>query len=254
MLSFAFDDGNVSQLKDIYPILRKFGFCATFYVIAERIGFPGRLDFDDLRLLESEGNEIGSHSLTHRSLTRLASEEIEKEANGSLQVLRRFRVRSFAYPFGNYDDRVLGVVRRYYESARSYRASVTVSNKPQSLQRYALDSFPIEGEFAPLIDINSEHCILPQQSILLPDDWLILTLHGRTSINRFSIRSALKPSNLNHDQVRAHLRDIRNRLAAITYKPEICFTEKLDRFLTRIEELGIPVVTVSQGLERFSHH
>jgi peptidoglycan/xylan/chitin deacetylase (PgdA/CDA1 family) len=251
LFTFSFDDGNASQLREIYPVLRKFGFRATFYIIGNRIGLPDRLNFEDLRMLEKEGNEIGSHSLSHRPLTGLGQKELEHEVVGGFQALREFNARSFSYPFGRYDCRVLGMVSRHCESARSYCSKAIVGNKKSDLRRYALQSFPIEGPCQGLIDLDSENCILSEQSALRSYDWFILTLHGQTSLGS-GLRTALRRSNLSRDQARAYISGIRRRLLPSERESEQPFTAMLESFCARLQRLGLPVATVSKGLKEFS--
>lgn len=255
LFTFTFDDGKLSQIRDIYPALKKHGFRATFYIIGDKIGFPGRLGYDDLLLLESEGNEIGSHSLSHRPLTKLSIRDVEKEASESLRVLRRFRVKSFAYPFGRYDKRVLEAVSRYYDSAKSYDANAMVSNTRSDLRRYELKSFSVEDILRPLIDVGSNECIL-SQPILRSDGWFIFTFHGKSSLNLSSVRAAFKPSNLNYDQVRSYFNYARTTfsLSSIRSKPESSVASKLDSFCASVKRLGIPVATISEALDYYPGH
>jgi peptidoglycan/xylan/chitin deacetylase (PgdA/CDA1 family) len=248
LLSFTLDDGNVSQIKEIYPIFKKHGFRATFYVVGNWLGRPGKLNLADLELLESDGNEIGSHSLNHRPLTKLGTVDLENEVIGSLQALDDFRVMSFAYPFGLYNDQALRAVSRHYSSARAYDTQVML-NTANNFQRYALNSISLEGKSECLFDVASNHSVLSRCSIVKSNDWLILTLHGRTSFNMHTVRAALNPSNMNFRQVLAYGHDLQARLS-ISRGRLRSFLGKLDLFCEAVERLDIPVVTVSEGLAR----
>jgi peptidoglycan/xylan/chitin deacetylase (PgdA/CDA1 family) len=78
--------------------------------------------WEDLRELDPRVVTIGAHTLTHPILTTLPPAEAEQEIAGSQRVLqaRLHRpVRLFAYPNGDVDRAVHGIVRRYFDAAVS---------------------------------------------------------------------------------------------------------------------------------------
>ena len=54
-LSFAFDDGNSSDVEFALPILSEHGISARFFVLAGRLGQPGYLDAEDVARLYHAG-------------------------------------------------------------------------------------------------------------------------------------------------------------------------------------------------------
>jgi peptidoglycan/xylan/chitin deacetylase (PgdA/CDA1 family) len=78
------------------------------------------MDWDDLRRLDRDLIELGSHSYSHTMLQGLPSERLEQEIAMSRDVLAAATARpivSFCYPDGCFDDRTLAVVRRCYAQA-----------------------------------------------------------------------------------------------------------------------------------------
>jgi peptidoglycan/xylan/chitin deacetylase (PgdA/CDA1 family) len=72
------------------------------------------MQFQELVSLSKEGHEIGSHSLSHEILTSLDDDEITREIHDSKTQLESglgSSVRSFCYPNGDYDSRVLDSIR-----------------------------------------------------------------------------------------------------------------------------------------------
>lgn len=61
----TFDDGGISALTEIAPVLGRRGWKAHFFMTTGCIGAPGFLDADGLRALAAEGHVIGSHTVTH---------------------------------------------------------------------------------------------------------------------------------------------------------------------------------------------
>ncbi|MDW8059339.1 MAG: polysaccharide deacetylase family protein [Thermomicrobium sp.] len=104
----TFDDGTRSQLLAARALAAR-NMTATFFVV------PGRsaLGPTELRELRSMGHEIGSHSMTHRLLTRLADGDVRWEAEASRVRLEQWLgapVRFFAYPGGDWNGRVAGII------------------------------------------------------------------------------------------------------------------------------------------------
>jgi peptidoglycan/xylan/chitin deacetylase (PgdA/CDA1 family) len=64
------------------------------------------MTLDEARECARAGIEIGGHTRSHPSLARVGAEECEGEIRGGVEDLRRegFRVRAFAYPFGEGRD------------------------------------------------------------------------------------------------------------------------------------------------------
>jgi peptidoglycan/xylan/chitin deacetylase (PgdA/CDA1 family) len=119
-VSLSFDDGHSTQYNAYYPVMADQGVRATFYVITSRIGARGHLTWTQLSDLSQEGNEIGSHTHTHPHLTELSSEALERELSRSAELLRSVGCRTLAYPYGEYDPKVIRCAEKLYFAARGY--------------------------------------------------------------------------------------------------------------------------------------
>ncbi len=111
----TFDDGMVSVLQNALQPLARHQFRAIQFLVA---GFLGRrnewdvpkgdvpeklMDPAQVRDWLAAGHDIGSHSMTHRNLRRLAAAEAREEIAASKKALEdRFGVpiAHFAYPYG----------------------------------------------------------------------------------------------------------------------------------------------------------
>lgn len=84
--------------------------------------------WDEIRGLADEGHEIGGHSVSHALLPQLGDDELEAELEGckaTLEAQLGRKVRSFAYPNGDHDDRVASATRRAgYDNAVTTRAGL----------------------------------------------------------------------------------------------------------------------------------
>ena len=114
----TFDDGLRTALTDVAPLLARLGVRATFYVSPglfgkqhwQVSGDEGRLlDADDAKALVEAGMELGSHTMSHPDLRKLSDEDLASELEESKAAIEKITggpCRTFAYPYGLYDDRV----------------------------------------------------------------------------------------------------------------------------------------------------
>jgi peptidoglycan/xylan/chitin deacetylase (PgdA/CDA1 family) len=125
-----FDDGRKSQFTQAKPILDKYGFKATFYVVCNYIGKKGGyMDWNEIKTLHKEGHDIGSHSMNHVRLEKLSKKNVEYEVGQSKKCLQDHGInaKSFAYPFdsGSDDKTVINIVAKYYDLARTASSPIT---------------------------------------------------------------------------------------------------------------------------------
>ena len=99
----TFDDGWYDGYVYAFPIMRKYGFVGTFYVITSRINSADFLSTQELQTLEAAGNDIGNHTVNHTSLATVsvsqATQEVEK-ASEQIAAAIGHRPVSLAYPMG----------------------------------------------------------------------------------------------------------------------------------------------------------
>lgn len=124
-VAITFDDGSRNVLEHALGPLTMHGFTATEFIVAGLIG--GRNEWDarhgdapvplmdaaQIRDWLAAGHAIGSHSLTHRNLTRCTGAEAREEIFASKQRLEDtfgVPVRNFCYPHGRSDARVRDLV------------------------------------------------------------------------------------------------------------------------------------------------
>jgi peptidoglycan/xylan/chitin deacetylase (PgdA/CDA1 family) len=110
----TFDDGDADMVMNGLPILQKYNFVATAFLIVTWIDAPEYITSDQVHSLINAGWEIGSHSMSHIDLTQNKG-SIEYEIGQSMATLNQkfgLDVRSFAYPFGMIDSDVANAVSR----------------------------------------------------------------------------------------------------------------------------------------------
>jgi peptidoglycan/xylan/chitin deacetylase (PgdA/CDA1 family) len=114
----TFDDGLLDGLTTVGPLLRDRGLPATFFVCPGLLGgqheliagAPGRLlTAEQVRELAAQGFELGAHSMTHPDLRGLDDGALRTEVRGSKEAVEDLTgrpCRTFAYPYGLFDERV----------------------------------------------------------------------------------------------------------------------------------------------------
>ncbi len=131
-VSFTFDDGLSSDLTRAAPILAKYNFPGTAYIITNCVGSSGTcpanprtsyLTWAQITALHEQYNwEIGSHTASHPSLTNLSPARQEAEMSNSKQVLSKhgFNAVGFASPYGDYTPQTIALSAKYYQSHRGF--------------------------------------------------------------------------------------------------------------------------------------
>ncbi len=112
----CFDDGPETQYTYALPLLRKYSYTATFFLFTNAIGRRHYLNWDQVIELSSEGMQIGCHSRFHPYLTKVNNEnKLWDEIAGAKERLEARLgkpVTAYAYPFGQYNEHVVDLVKK----------------------------------------------------------------------------------------------------------------------------------------------
>ena len=135
------DDGWGSAYRIAYPILRKYGYPYTLFIQTDLINSAYKtLDWDQIREMQKNSNlSIGSHSKTHRDLSKPKSREsfkkyifsIKQELKQSKEIiLQETGVDPvyFAYPYGATNQFVIDLMKD-----TGYSAGFTIIREPNSI-------------------------------------------------------------------------------------------------------------------------
>jgi len=120
LVSITFDDGDVTQYTNARPLLNQYNEPSTYYIISGDLRKTGYMNASQIAQLQQEGNQIGSHTVTHPFLTSLTTTQLTNELKNSKNKLQGLygSVMDFATPYGYYNDTVLRYIRKYYHSNR----------------------------------------------------------------------------------------------------------------------------------------
>ena len=102
----TFDDGSETVLTTALPIMQKYNFTGTAYIVHNYIGITNYMDADQIRELYFNGWEIGSHSISHVNLTERTDRQRDEivDSRQKLQGELGTPILTFAYPFGAYNE------------------------------------------------------------------------------------------------------------------------------------------------------
>jgi peptidoglycan/xylan/chitin deacetylase (PgdA/CDA1 family) len=128
----TFDDGYESVYREAFPILQALGWPATVFLIAGSVStfdddarLPTwkerrMLSWGQVREMHRAGIAMGGHTQSHPHLTHLTEDEIAAELVGSKRAIEEAlgsSIRSFAYPYGEYDPRCRAIASQHFGCA-----------------------------------------------------------------------------------------------------------------------------------------
>lgn len=134
----TFDDGHKDNYTYVYPVLKKYGFTATIFLISRLMGKEAiweeankreethpLLSWEEAREMSQDGITFGSHTCTHPHLTEVSPEQARCEITESKREIEsglKRPVNFFCYPFGDFNEQIRQMVKE-----AGYLGACTVS-------------------------------------------------------------------------------------------------------------------------------
>ena len=135
VLTMSYDDGTHDDRR-LVEIFNKYGIRGSFHLISSRLGTPNCVAREEVATLY-KGHEVSSHTLNHLWNTKFASENVIYESiedRRDLESLCGYVVRGMSYPYGDYDERTVGLFRA---------CGIEYSRTTKSTQRFDFPTDPL---------------------------------------------------------------------------------------------------------------
>lgn len=132
----TFDDGYEDNYFNAWPILKKYNFPATIFLVS---GFVGKtlyskqnilfrmLDWPQIQeMYESGLIDFQPHSLTHQKLTQMGLEQARNEIRLSKDIIEKQLNKScylFAYPKEDFNEEIIHILKE-----SNFRSALTINN------------------------------------------------------------------------------------------------------------------------------
>jgi peptidoglycan/xylan/chitin deacetylase (PgdA/CDA1 family) len=143
-VSLTFDDASKDHLTQAMPLLEKYGFKGTFYVIVKRVPASendSKLTWNELKQMAEHGHEIGNHSMTHYQLTKAKDRQaLEYEIVTPIAIIEKevgVKPITFCYPGNARNQEIIELTE-----------SVHVGSTARGRYFYGSDAFDLQKQAA----------------------------------------------------------------------------------------------------------
>jgi peptidoglycan/xylan/chitin deacetylase (PgdA/CDA1 family) len=141
----TFDDGVASAIEHGAPVLDELEAPGTMFLALDLLGVSGLLTRADAAELPARGWEVGSHTISHATLTKVDDAQLREElvrSKAEIEQLTGTTCTSVAYPRGVADARVAAAA----ESA-GYRVGAALEGAtPLGFSIYAWPRIGVRGD------------------------------------------------------------------------------------------------------------
>ena len=155
----TFDDGYADFATAVEPVLARYGFVATDFVVSGFINRPRYMTAAQILQMDADGMVIGAHTVHHVDLAAVSPVQARAEIDASKSALEHLLghpVLDFAYPYGAFNPAVVLMV----EQAGFRDAVSTMRGDDQSLNgRFQMHRTEMGG--APALSAFAEDAHVP---------------------------------------------------------------------------------------------
>ena len=152
VVGITFDDGYQSNFIHALPVLKKYGFSASCYVVSGLVGkfnqWDSSLGIPQAPLMTAQelqswamgGMEVGSHTCNHADLTQLTLKQVREDllqSKRDLEYLLQKPVTQFCYPYGHFlpEHEDLVIESGYVAATTTHRGLANSSDRLTALPR-----------------------------------------------------------------------------------------------------------------------
>ena len=178
----TFDDGYKNNLE-VVDFLKKLKILPVLFAVSDRDVYVNKVEISnrkmlldsDLKILVRNGWDVGSHSKTHKLLTKLSGNKLIKEISESKKVLEKItgkKVVAFSYPHGKYSDKAKVSIKNLGYKAAFSMDDLLLSSKTDT---YAI----------PRVGVNGTHTFEEFKHIASPSVLAFRRLIKESSFGKF---------------------------------------------------------------------
>jgi peptidoglycan/xylan/chitin deacetylase (PgdA/CDA1 family) len=153
-LVITFDDGFLTDYEIAYPILKSYGFPATFFVCL--VNIKSQYRWRQMREMTQDDYTIGSHTISHAYLSDLSPADLVRELSQSKNIIEEKTgspVKFLAPPGGRYNANVIETAANLgYEALLTTRVGLNHSGSDvMQLNRWTVRYHTTLTEFGKMI-------------------------------------------------------------------------------------------------------
>ncbi|MBC7876673.1 MAG: polysaccharide deacetylase family protein [Anaerolineales bacterium] len=155
----TFDDGHLNNYTNAFPVMKKYGFTGTLYIVGKYMGTPEYMNAEQIREMVADGWDVGSHSMSHLDLTSLDPQQQQYEIVESRRFLETelgIPIQTFSYPFGVKDTTVVNLT---YSAGYTAAMGTGYTYDQGTSNLFALQRRGVNGTR----DLNAFASVLPWQ-------------------------------------------------------------------------------------------
>jgi len=161
-IALTFDDGYEDNYLTAFPILKKYNFPATIFLVTGRIGNKNyvnkrginlpMLDWNQIKEMHNSGLiDFEPHTVSHPKLSQIDYNSAKREIMESKDVIENKLNKKcdfFAYPYGDFNKNVLELVRQNFKGGLSVKKGfINCDSDTYLLPRNSIDSFTTKLRF-----------------------------------------------------------------------------------------------------------
>lgn len=132
IVAVTFDDGNLNNYTNAFPVLKQYKIPATVFVVSDWIGKPDHLSATQIKEMSAEGIDFGSHTKTHPYMEPRTKDELRTEIIESKKVIEAVTgkpVVTFCFPYGGKNEYARGVLKE-----AGFKAAFVVMPRDNSIK------------------------------------------------------------------------------------------------------------------------
>ena len=172
LVTLTFDDGYDNMFTQALPLLQKYGFDSTQFIITDDVNQPGYLTQAQVQALSTSGQEIASHTVTHDDMLTETAAQQKTELQQSQAVLQGWTglpITDLAFPNGLYNASIIAQTKTYYTGSRGVEDGL---NSKDNFNPYDIK---VQNVYDTTTTAEVADCVAQAKAT---NTWLVLVYHS----------------------------------------------------------------------------